>query len=211
MSTWVLIPNIPNPLTGFANPVLGWQLTLATALDALTGCNIVYAAGWSPALTIVETSAPNDPIWQLMLSKSTVHIVINDTDWFVFDGQNIWGIPESTVTANYTVVHQLVWAATTTAPIATAESGLEATIVFPQPSSSNGPFTYAVQKTDATANVVGEATLSGDPVVDGSGNVTLTVTGLTAGDAVSFVVTVNTQYSGVTANSIVSNSITATT
>jgi hypothetical protein len=103
MATWVLTPTAPNPLTGFTNPVLGWQLTLATAMDTLTGCNAVFAAGWGPQLTILGTSAPSEPIWQLTLSKATVHIVVDDTDWFAFDGQNVWSIPEATVQGGYTV------------------------------------------------------------------------------------------------------------
>jgi hypothetical protein len=99
----VLTPNAPNPLTGFANPVLGWQLTLATAMDTLTGCNAVFAAGWWPQLTIISGRASELPIWQLTLSKATVNVVVNDTDWFAFDGQNVWSIPQATVQASYTV------------------------------------------------------------------------------------------------------------
>lgn len=106
MATWILTPNAPNPLTGFANPVVGWQLTLATAMDALTGCNVVFAAGWLSQLAILDTSAPTDPIWQLLLSKSTTRVVINDTDWLAFDGQNVWGIPQVDVTSSYTVTQQ---------------------------------------------------------------------------------------------------------
>ena len=103
MATWVLTPNAPNPLTGFANPVLGWQLTLATALDALTGCNVVFAAGWVAQLGPLVTSAPNAPIWQLNITKGTVQITVHDTDYFVFDGQNVWSITQANVQANYTV------------------------------------------------------------------------------------------------------------
>jgi hypothetical protein len=119
LTTFVLTPNAPNPLTGFANPVLGWQLTIATALDALTGCNIVFAAGWIPQLTILATSSPTDPIWQLILTKTAtpnnIQIVVNDTDYLAFDGQNVFVIPQATVVADYTVTTQ----ATPTPPTTT--------------------------------------------------------------------------------------------
>jgi hypothetical protein len=125
LTTFVLTPNAPNPLTGFANPVLGWQLTIATALDALTGCNIVFAAGWIPQLTILATSSPADPIWQLILTKTAtpnniqitpnnIQIVINDTDYLAFDGQNVFPIPQATVVADYTVTTQAAPTAPTT-------------------------------------------------------------------------------------------------
>lgn len=106
MATWVLTPKTPNPLTGFANPVVGWQLTLATAMDTLTGCMTVYAAGWIPQLVILASSAPTDPIWQLQVMKGNVEITVNDTDWLVFDGQNVWDLKQADVTANYTVTQQ---------------------------------------------------------------------------------------------------------
>jgi hypothetical protein len=106
VTTWVLTPNEPNPLTGFANPVLGWQVTLATALDTLTGSNVVFAAGWVPHLVILADSDPTFPIWQLILSAGSVQVVVNDTDWFAFDGQNVWTIPQATVEAEYTVTEQ---------------------------------------------------------------------------------------------------------
>jgi hypothetical protein len=106
VTTWVLTPSEPNPLTGFANPVLGWQLTLATAMDALTGCNIVYAGGWVPQLLVLSSSAPTAPIWQLILNKGNVQVTVNDTDWFAFDGQNAWAVPQNTVEAEYTVTEQ---------------------------------------------------------------------------------------------------------
>jgi len=111
LSTWILTPNTPNQLTGIASSVLGWQLTLATALDALTGCNLVYSIGWVPKLSILTNSAPNAPIWQLVFTNgvppNVVQIVVNDTDWFVTDGLNLWKIPQATVTANYVVTQKV--------------------------------------------------------------------------------------------------------
>jgi hypothetical protein len=93
-------------LTGFAEPVLGWQLTLATALDALTGCNTVYAAGWVPQLSILKTSVPNNPLWQLTLIRGQDQVNVNDTDWLVFDGDHVAAIPEATVASDYVVAQR---------------------------------------------------------------------------------------------------------
>jgi hypothetical protein len=103
MTTWILTPNMPNPFTGFENPVIGWQLTLAAALDTLTGCMTVYAAGWHPQLTILPTSQPTAPIWQLNLIRGKDLVTVNDTDWLAFDGNNVWAMPQATVEAGYTV------------------------------------------------------------------------------------------------------------
>jgi hypothetical protein len=104
MATWQLTPTTPNEFTGFSNSVLGWHLTLATALDVLTGCNKIFAAGWLTQLGPLATSPQGAlPIWQLVITKGPLQIVINDTDWFAFDGQNVWAIPESIVQADYTV------------------------------------------------------------------------------------------------------------
>jgi hypothetical protein len=99
----------------------------------------------------------------------------------------------------------LEWAGT---PVATAKtSSGQATLVFQQPTSANGPFTYTATVNDQTANTTGSATISGAPVV-ADGQVTLTITGLTAGHLVALTASVNTQYSGVNATSAPSNTIT---
>jgi hypothetical protein len=97
----------------------------------------------------------------------------------------------------FTANTPLAWAATTTAPVATAEAGLTATLTFPQPTSADGPFTYAL-------NGPGTGTFS-QP--DTNGQITCTITGLTAGQA-SWTVGVSTPYSGVGATSVASNTIT---
>jgi hypothetical protein len=96
-----------------------------------------------------------------------------------------------TFTANTPVV----WAATV---IATAQAALTATLVFQQPTSADGPFTYSL---------TGPGT-AGAFTTDADGNVTVTVTGLTAGE-VSWTVTVSTPYSGVTATSLATAAVTA--
>jgi hypothetical protein len=99
----------------------------------------------------------------------------------------------------YTANTGIAWPATTTAPVATAEEGLTATLAFQQPTSADGPFTYTL---------TGPGT-AGAFTTDANGNVTVTVTGLTEGATASWTVTVNTPYTGVTATSAASNSVTA--
>lgn len=89
---------------------------------------------------------------------------------------------------------------------ATAGSTGLATIVFQEPVSHNDPFTYTVKKT--VGGTTTAATISGTPTVDEDGEVTIDVSGLSAG-AVTFTVTV-TAGNGATADYPVSNSITAT-
>lgn len=105
MATWVLTPKSPNQLTGFANPILGWQLSAATALDVFVGCNTVYYAGWVSQLGPMSGDVL-PPIWQLVIKKGPSAILVNDTDYFVFDGLNVWSIPLATVQAEYTVTAQ---------------------------------------------------------------------------------------------------------
>jgi hypothetical protein len=93
----------------------------------------------------------------------------------------------------------VVWAATTAAPVATAEAGLTATLVFPQPTSADGPWTYAL-------NGPGTGTFSAP---DANGNVTANITGLTEGASSSWTITVNTTYTGVTATSVATVAVTA--
>lgn len=208
MATWVLIPKQPNPFTGFANPILGWQFAGATALDAFTGCNTIFAAGWVTTMGPLATSSPSLPIWQLLISKGKVQVVANDTDYFVFDGQNVWAIPLDTVTADYTVVEQLTWDATTTAPTATAEPGQSMQVVFPEPASTDGPFTYTYTLADHTANTTAAPVAFTPTITDGNG--AEIINGLTAGHEYSATVAVADNY-GQTATSLASNTVTATT
>jgi hypothetical protein len=106
MTTWVLTPDTPDPITGFANPVIGWQFSFPTALDTLEGANIIFAAGWVTQMGPLATSTANPPEWQLIIKKQPIQIIANNTDYFVTDGQNVWTIPLETVQANYTVLPQ---------------------------------------------------------------------------------------------------------
>ncbi|PQM44748.1 hypothetical protein C1Y40_05097 [Mycobacterium talmoniae] len=72
-------------------------------------------------------------------------------------------------------------------PVATAVTGLKATIVFPTP-TGDSPFTYTVAQQSGGTGSFTASTLSGSPSVSG-GNTTLTVSGLTASTAYVFQVT----------------------
>lgn len=96
------------------------------------------------------------------------------------------------------------------APTVSAQPGLAATIEFPPPNTATGPFQYDATQTDLTTNTVAAAELSGDPVVDGSGNVTLSVINLVDGHEFAFTYTV-TGADGITATSAASTPIIATT
>lgn len=98
----------------------------------------------------------------------------------------------------FTANTPLVWAATTTPPAATANADGTVTLKFPQPTSVDGPFTY----TAAGPGTVGEFT------TDATGNVTATVSGLSGDTLGPWTVTVATQYQGVGATSLPSNTIT---
>lgn len=95
------------------------------------------------------------------------------------------------------------------APVATAVTGLKATIVIPQAAGTafTSP-TYSVTQYAGGSQVGTQATLQGSPSISG-GNVTLTVTGLTASTAYVFTVTaVGTN--SLSATSLPSASITST-
>jgi hypothetical protein len=116
VATYVLTPNAPDPLTGLTNPVLGWQFSGETALDAFEGCNIVFQAGWVASLGPLASSPLGQaPIWELTFISTVpvpaggtieVPVVANDTDYFAFDGRNVWTIPLADIQANYTVTPQ---------------------------------------------------------------------------------------------------------
>ena len=106
MTTYVLTPNAPDPVTGLENSVIGWQLTAATALDVMQGVDTIAMAGYVGALSNCDNSV-SPPLWQAVISKGGVQPVqVNDTDWFVFNGKYVWAITQADVEANYTVVAQ---------------------------------------------------------------------------------------------------------
>ncbi|TDH48490.1 hypothetical protein E2F47_23525 [Mycobacterium eburneum] len=95
-----------------------------------------------------------------------------------------------------------------TAPVATAVTGLKATIAFPTPVGLNAP-TYTVQQQSGGTGSFSNSTTSGTPSVLGV-TTTLTVTGLTASTKYVFQVTATDGLTSTTVTSSPSNSITAT-
>lgn len=125
--------------------------------------------------------------------------VANPGDWLCADTTGVKGMTNDAYAAQFTQNVPIEWAATTTPPQAVAGAGLTATLTFPQPTSANRPFTYTAD---------GPGTI-GEFVTAPDGTVTAQVTGLADGAECSWTITVNTQYPGVTATSVASNTITA--
>lgn len=96
----------------------------------------------------------------------------------------------------------------TTKPVATAATGLKATIAFPTPVGLNAP-TYAVTKQTGGTGGFTSATTTGTPTVVGP-TTTLTVTGLTASTAYVFQVTATDALTTKAVASDASNSVTST-
>jgi hypothetical protein len=168
-------------VSGLAVP----NLLMVTITQPSMTDQIAFPGDW-----VLVTDATYDAATNAWTVASTTQVIV----YGVGTGQV--GTPVDfvdTFTANTPIV------AATTAPVATAEAGLTATLRFSQPTSADGPFTYAL---------TGPGT-AGDFTTDANGNVTVTVTGLTDGAVVSWTVTVSTQYSGVAATSAASNSVTA--
>jgi hypothetical protein len=174
----------------------------SAALKAVSGLNVpnlLMVTITQPSMTdqiafpgdwVLVTDASYDATTNAWTVASTTQVIV----YGVGTGQV--GTPVDfvdTFTANTPIV------AATTPPVATAEAGLTATLRFSQPTSADGPFTYAL-------NGPGTA---GAFTTDENGNVTVTVAGLTEGAEVSWTVTVNTPYAGVTATSVASNTVTA--
>lgn len=97
------------------------------------------------------------------------------------------------------------------APVAAAASGHTATLTFAPPTSTNGPWTYAVTQNDTTTTVTTTVS-SGNMTVTSSSptSVVLTIAGLTATNAYTFSVSATGGNGSTSSPSPVSNSITAT-
>jgi hypothetical protein len=196
-----------------------FQVSTANASTAYALQNALIAVGSSAQMKIVSgVNVPN--FLQVTITQpSVVDQVAFPNDWVLatdagYDATtNVWTVASTTQVIVYgtgtgqvgspidfvntfTANTPLVWAPTV---VATAEAGLTATLVFQQPTSADGPFTYAL---------TGPGT-AGAFTTDDNGNVTVTITGLTEGAEVSWTVTVSTQYAGVTATSVASNTVTA--
>lgn len=184
--------------------ITAYQVSPTTSADVVVALEVATALGY--AGNIVCETQGGEPVWVATLSLSGYpDQVANEGDWIVIAGTQATVYPPELFAATFTGDFPLVWAATDseTAPLITALGGGKISIVFPQPTSANSPFTYTADVTDA--NSTAAATLQSEPAV-ADGMVTLIATGLTTSDLVTATVTVNTQYD-VTATSAVSNSV----
>lgn len=97
----------------------------------------------------------------------------------------------------------------TTAPVATAGTGLKATLTFPTPVGLIAPVTYAASQQLTAGGAFTSSTLSGSPTVSGS-NTTITVSGLTASTQYNAFKVTATDSDDTVVVSAPSNSITST-
>lgn len=190
------------------NPALGLGYTTESATDLAQyegGWRIKIMRGDDPELIaytgdwIVVTDALHDDVngWQLH-KTSRVHIYGTSV--------GMAGTAVDFVNAFSTNVNNtsLIWDALTNPPVATAISGPAATLRFKQPFSANGPFQYRLSSGPGTAGTFS------DP--DADGYVETTITGLTDQEVCAWTVDAKaTQYTGIVATSLPSNSITAAT
>lgn len=189
--------------------ITAWQLSTETADDVMTALAMWAEMGYHGSASASTQVAGGDVTWVITLSRpGYADLVGYNGDWIVSDGANFTILSSAVFTATYTANTALIWAASEVGPTATALAGLQATLVFEQPTSANGPWTYTVAQD--TGDTGGAATLVGDPDVT-AGQVTLTVGDLTDGAQYTFTVTVTTQYDGVTGTSVASNQVTAFT
>lgn len=195
------------PIT--APTITAWLVSTATASDVVTALAAAVELGYQANVKAMNQNGA--VTFSITLASSGYpSLTVSNGNWLVSNGTSMSVYTAAQFVATYTADTPMIWAPTSTPPVAAAESGLTATITFPQPTSANGPWTYTATYTDTTANTTGTATISGGPVLNGS-DVTITVEGLIEGDDYTFEVTCDTTYDGVTATSVASNSITATT
>lgn len=191
-------------------PVLtAWQLSTGSAADVMAALATWAGMGYHGSAAASPQVAGGDVTWVTTLSRpGFADLVGYDTNWVVSDGTNFTILSNDAFVSTYTAHTALVWAAESDAPQATALPGLQATLVFDQPTSANAPWTYTVEQT--TGETSSAAVLVGDPAVTAD-QVTLTVGDLVDSDQYTFTVTVTTQYDGITGTSVASNQVTAFT
>jgi hypothetical protein len=96
------------------------------------------------------------------------------------------------------------------APVATAVTGLKASLVFATPTGFTTPITYTASKQTTAGSAFTAATLQNSTGTVSGGNTTLTVTGLTASTAYNAFTVTATDSNSVAVTSAPSNSITST-
>jgi hypothetical protein len=208
--TGVLVTRTVTLPTGqqLTSQAIAWQISTADANDLLTAATIIGPGPDGYPGQVTWTPDPDNPanlIWQIVLTRPGYEVQDGgDDDWIVWDTQFAVILSTAELAAEgWSGDMPLVWDAGTVAPVATALPGAQASLVFEQPTSANGPFTYTVTQTDTTAaSGPTAADIVSGPTVDDEGNVTLIVGGLVVDDVFVFVVDVTTPYedaSGVSA------------
>lgn len=196
-----------------STPAMAWLVSPQTVPTLMTGLGYAVASGYTVTINAVQADPINNPtaiLWELILKKAGYpDLPMAAYDWLVFDGTNFFRVYNGPTFASiYTMDVPLAWAATTVAPVATALMYLQASIVFPAPTSPNAPFTYTVNQT--VGGVTTSAELAATSVENGI--VTLTVSNLTQFDEYTFTVVIGTRYTDTNGTqSLPSNLITATT
>lgn len=188
-------------LAPIASPsITGWQITQDTALDVEAALAEIAPLGWHGDVNDYQQPNSDNLVWTVTLTRSGFPtLVAVEDDWILFDGTNV-SICTPTQILAYTAEIPVVWASTTTAPNATAQSGLQALITSPLPTSPNGPWTWSCQLTNVTTGAITTETVS-SPVIT-NGQLMFTATGLIDTDEYTAAITCTTQYDGVLATSL---------
>lgn len=110
MTTHILTPKDPHPVTGLKIPILGWHFTGATALDVLEGARFIQTGGWwwmilpHPTETARQQMRLYDGIAANQITPTTVpKLVVENTQWFTFDGFSVRVLENAVVETNYDV------------------------------------------------------------------------------------------------------------
>lgn len=185
------------PIT--APTITAWQVTTNTAQDAVAAINILVGAGYKAQINVVNSGGA--PSWAVTLMPTGAPtLTANDGDWIVVNGTSLSICSDAVFAATYTANVDLVWAPTTTAPVAVAFAGLQATISCTLPTSPNGPWTWTCELTNTTSGELTTETISA--AVIANGQVTFTATDLIDTDDYTATITCATQYDGVLATSL---------
>jgi hypothetical protein len=191
-----------------AQETQAWLISTATAPELVIALNTVAPLGWRGTVTsYVQPNSNNTVIWDITLSKSGF-ANLNGTNgcWIVSDGDHVDILVNTDFIAAYTANVALVWAAISTPPVVEPAANGTAVVTTSAPTSPNGPWTYSLDLTDTTSS--GVTTVSDQPTL-ANGILTWNLAGLTVGDEYTVTLSVDTQYDGVSANSVPSSTFTA--
>lgn len=184
--------------------IQAWQITPASSADLVDALNTIAEGGYS-GTAAASPAAGGGSQWALTVTKSASNNQQGTIGaWIVFDGNyaTVYQTNAEFIAA-YTCNVPMAWSATSSAPIATAVGSTGATLTCPAPTSPNGPFTYAVDQTNANNTTIPVGTVSSSTV---SGELTITLSGLALSGSTTFTIICMTPYGNTT--SLPSNAIT---